>query len=259
MLSRVVMEGVENRSGELDALEAAFRRILPSGFGLGVAGLPDGEAYEVPPGEAACLSGRAIHKRRATFAMGRAAAHRALAEIGVSAAAVGKGGRGEPLWPEGIVGSIAHKDRAAVAVAAPSDLAAGVGVDLEDRFEPLEGYTFRRIARPEELPWAQEAGELAVERVRMLFSAKEAVYKAANAALLAYPGFQDIAFAWDEPKSGFMGKILPRPGLHMPGALDLFTPLIRTDHYIGAFYKLPPGLEPAPEAIAAQRKKGREA
>lgn len=121
---------------------------------------------------------RAVHARRAEFRTARACARDALAALGVGAVAIGRGPHGEPIWPDGIVGSITHcAGYRAAAVARRSDLAA-VGLDAEPDW-PLPVGVFPQVATAQErnrltrLPPACQ-----VDRGRLLFSIKEAVYKA---------------------------------------------------------------------------------
>ncbi|MEV4420566.1 hypothetical protein AB0L40_11415 [Patulibacter sp. NPDC049589] len=50
----------------------------------------------------------AVETRRREFVTGRACAHRALAALGVPVVPIMSGPNREPLWPEGVVGSITH-------------------------------------------------------------------------------------------------------------------------------------------------------
>lgn len=69
-------------------------------------------------------------ERAAELATGRVLARRALELLGRPPAPVGRGTDGEPIWPGGAVGSIAHADGVVLAVVAP-DLGAGLGIDVQ--------------------------------------------------------------------------------------------------------------------------------
>ena len=78
-----------------------------------------------------------------------------------------------PLWPTGIVGSMAHDDTVAVAAMAARRDFLSVGVDVEPA-EPLEPGLLDIVATANERQWAKDdplAG-------RLLFAIKEAIYKA---------------------------------------------------------------------------------
>jgi 4'-phosphopantetheinyl transferase EntD len=143
--------------------------------------------------------GRAVGRRRREFVTGRACSRRALARLGLPATAVGSGARGEPLWPAGVVGSITHCDGyRACAVAHARDVRA-LGVDAEPR-APLPGGVLDAVAssaerralaaHPEGVPWD-----------RLLFSAKEAVFKAWYPLTGRELGFDDVELRID-PRAG---------------------------------------------------------
>jgi len=75
--------------------------------------------------------GSAVDARRREFETGRACARRALGGLGLPAAAIGSGMRGEPLWPAGVVGAITHcaRYRACAVARAGEVLAVGVHFD----------------------------------------------------------------------------------------------------------------------------------
>ena len=67
----------------------------------------------------------------AQFTAGRVCAHLAMARFGVSGAVL-RQPDGAPAWPPGLRGSIAHKERLAIAAAGRSESVAGVGIDVEE-------------------------------------------------------------------------------------------------------------------------------
>ena len=164
------------------------------------------------PEEAALLSPRVVERRRTDFAIGRAAAHRALGALGLAAAVVGRGERGDPLWPAGVVGSITHASGVAVAAVAARQHTAGIGVDLEvvdpSRLSSIASY----VCLPDELTWVD--GSLV--RLTMLFSAKEAVYKALYPTIQAILEFTDVRLAWLSP-AAFEATLLRPAGPYQAG------------------------------------------
>jgi 4'-phosphopantetheinyl transferase EntD len=130
------------------------------------------------PEEAAAVA-NAVAKRRREFADVRAAARRALAELGYPAAPILPGERGAPGWPAGVAGSMTHCDGYRGAVVARDTRFASLGVDAEPCL-PLPEGVLQMISLPEEREaLARLAGRgLAVHGDRLLFCAKEAVYKA---------------------------------------------------------------------------------
>jgi 4'-phosphopantetheinyl transferase EntD len=120
---------------------------------------------------------RAVAKRRAEFTTVRACARRALATLGVPPAPLLPGERGAPRWPEGIVGSMTHCSGYRAAAVAPASHWRGIGIDAEEH-APLPPGVLDMIALPADraalaaLPADGPAWD------RVLFSAKESVYKA---------------------------------------------------------------------------------
>ncbi len=152
---------------------------------------------------------RAVEKRRREFTTARACARRALAELGVAATAIPSGPRGEPQWPRGIVGSITHCDGyRACAVAAGGEFAV-LGVDAEVD-APLPPGVLREIALPEEreLLAAMARREPGPSWDRLLFSAKECVYKAWFPLAGRWLGFEDARVTIDLLQRRFSARLL---------------------------------------------------
>jgi 4'-phosphopantetheinyl transferase EntD len=170
----------------------------------------DGDETLFPEEEA--IVERGVERRRREFATGRACARRALERLGIPAGPIQSGERGEPLWPAGIVGSITHCDGfRACAAAHASDLVT-LGIDAEPH-EPLPDGLLDRIARPEELRMlgALSRSHPDIHWDRLLFSAKESVFKAWFPLTRARLGFQDAALTIDPAGETFSARV-PVPG-----------------------------------------------
>lgn len=140
------------------------------------------ELRDDPPGELfpeeEALVARAVEKRRLEFRSGRLCARRALRALGHEAGPLGVGPRGAPRWPAGFVGSITHCAGYRAAACARSDDLASIGIDAEPN-EPLPGDLLPAIALDDEAAaLARLSADGKVAWDRLLFSAKEAVYKA---------------------------------------------------------------------------------
>ncbi|WNI26213.1 4'-phosphopantetheinyl transferase superfamily protein [Streptomyces sp. ITFR-16] len=151
--------------------------LLPPGaVGAQVYGDPP-EARLLPAEEAAVA--RAVASRRAEFTAVRHCARTALRELGVAYEPLVPGHRGAPRWPDGVVGSMTHCAGFRAAAVARTGVLASLGIDAEpDR--PLRPGMLASLALPGE---RARVAELAAHRPgvawdRLLFSAKEAVYKA---------------------------------------------------------------------------------
>jgi len=203
---------------------------------------PGGDGFLFPE-EDRLLSPRAAVKRRREFGLGRAAAHEAIASLlGVSSRPVGKGEHGEPLWPPGLVGSITHcGDTALAAVGRRADTA-GIGIDLEQLSRATARDISGRVCTARERAWVREAGGPAEERlrVRMLFSAKESVYKAFFPAGGVFLGFGDAELRWDARERAFHGSLLRGAGAPFPAGTPFRVGCRRTREFVFTFLCLPP-------------------
>lgn len=145
-------------------------------------------------------------RRREEFLRGRSAAHLALAHFGVEpTTAIKRGPDGEPLWPEGFVGSITHCHPWTIAVVGRQDEVSAIGVDLEStermRIEDVRTV----ICRPPELAWV--AGGEPVARLTMLFAAKEAIFKAIYPSCLRRFDFLDVELTPVASENGFVATL----------------------------------------------------
>ena len=129
--------------------------------------------------EEAALVARAVAKRRREFAVVRACARRAMEKLGVPRQPILPGERGAPQWPAGLTGSMTHCDGyCAAALVRTGDLAS-LGIDAEPH-GPLPEGVLESVSLPAERDRLRELAEAqpAVHWDRLLFSAKESVYKA---------------------------------------------------------------------------------
>ncbi len=140
---------------------------------------------------------RAVPRRQREYAAGRSAARQAMVAMGWPAAAVRSAADRSPVWPAGVVGSIAHTHSACVAVVARQTDMATVGIDLEDN-QPIEADLWPTICTPAELTFlltqpAHRQGVL----VKHLFAAKEAVYKCQFPLTQRMLDFQEVEVVFD--------------------------------------------------------------
>lgn len=174
------------------------------------ADLTDAALY---PEEEAAVA-RAVESRRREFTTVRACARTALRSLGVPGAPIVPGPRREPQWPAGVVGSLTHcAGYRGAAVARGTDLAA-LGIDAEPH-AGLPAGVLQAVAGPDE----QAALHRLAERSpgycwdRLLFCAKEAVYKAWYPLTGRWLGFADAAIEID-PAGTFAARLLvPGPAL----------------------------------------------
>lgn len=134
----------------------------------------------------------AVAKRQHEFSTGRVLARGLLSRLGYPDFPLLRADDRIPLWPAGIVGSISHAGTVCLAAAARTDDSRGIGLDLEPD-EPVDAEIERVVCRDAEHEWVAEAGEPERgRRRRIVFSVKEAVYKAFYPRTRTFWSFQDV-------------------------------------------------------------------
>ena len=168
-----------------DDLDLALLRSELTAYGVLVA------ARRIGPGDETAFAdprpGARVEVRRASGAA-RIAARRLLHELGADEAApLPRLPSGAPAWPAGIVGSLAHDEAFALAAAARGGRLVGLGVDVEPA-EPLPAEIVDMVVSAAE---RRETGNDGVAQ-RLIFVAKEAVYKAIHPLDGTWLDFPDI-------------------------------------------------------------------
>ncbi|HET7254563.1 MAG TPA: 4'-phosphopantetheinyl transferase superfamily protein [Xanthobacteraceae bacterium] len=152
--------------------QSAIDTLSFPGVKLGHRLISPGDEDALLTEEAAAFAGSVVKVRRASGAA-RIVARQLLQQFGHPPCALPKGAAGAPVWPAGIIGSMAHDSRIAVAAVGMRADVGALGVDIEPA-EPLPSELLDLVATPQEqLKLAHDA-----YRGRLLFVAKEAVYKA---------------------------------------------------------------------------------
>jgi 4'-phosphopantetheinyl transferase EntD len=150
-----------------------------------------GQPVVIHPQEAAMVA-RSGEKHRRDFTLGRFCAHAALAQLGGAGGAIGRGGNGAPVWPAGFSGSITHTAGYAAALVARTSCFLSLGVDAER----VGGIGDNLIPRLFDTAERALLADLTEERRKLvatiLFSAKEATFKALNPVTGKKLSFQDI-------------------------------------------------------------------
>jgi 4'-phosphopantetheinyl transferase EntD len=181
--------------------------VLPAA-GAAAANLASAELYADPPGlvpmpEEEPLIARSVAKRRNEFITARHCARIALGELGFPPVPILKGDKGEPCWPEGVVGSLTHCAGYRGAVVGRAGVVRSVGVDAEPH-DVLPDGVLDAISLP------AERGEMTslpagMHWDRILFCAKEATYKAWFPLTKRWLGFEDAHITFDVDGSGRAG------------------------------------------------------
>jgi 4'-phosphopantetheinyl transferase EntD len=187
-----------------------IEQLLPRGV-VAVEAFADRPDEEAHPGEADLIA-NAVESRRREFITARRCAREALRRLGRPPVPIRPGERREPQWPPGVVGSITHcAGYRGVAVAPATDIAA-VGIDAEPHLPLPDGVLDAVTANGD----AEQLTGLARQHPathwdRLLFSAKESVYKAWFPLTRRWLGFEDASLTIDPGTRAFTARI------HVPG------------------------------------------
>lgn len=167
--------------------------------------LPDSVLH---PSEAEVIAG-AVERRRREFATVRGCARWALAALGHPPVPLLPGPAGAPRWPAGTTGSMTHCDGYRAAAVARARETASIGIDAEPA-HPLPPDVVDMVVLP-----AEQAALAALRHVdpatpwdRLLFSCKEAVYKAWYPLTRSWLGFDQVAVIVDPQARRFTARLL---------------------------------------------------
>jgi len=193
-----------------------IERLLPPAISV-VATREDDPGTALFPEEAALL-GRTTEGRQAEFVTARCCARAALRRLGREDAAILRGPRREPQWPAGIVGSITHCDGYRAAAVAPAADVLTVGIDAEPHFV-LPSDAAERALSDEERVWVRQA-PAGIHWDRVIFSAKECVYKAWFPLARRWLGFDEAAIEIDPATATFRARLLIKPPDDVPAEFN---------------------------------------
>ena len=189
-----------------------MEELLPLGVSVFECRADDESTFLFP--EERPLVGRAVESRIREFTIARSCARQALGKLGFPPVPILRGPKGEPLWPAGIVGSITHcKGYRAAAVAMQSNISAiGIDAEIDDALPPE---VLKSICVEEEIAWlSQEHDRLRWDRI--IFSAKESVYKAWFPFTRRWLGFEEVAITIEAAGNSFSAQ----PLVNLPSELD---------------------------------------
>jgi 4'-phosphopantetheinyl transferase EntD len=159
------------------------------------------------PGEEDLIAD-AVENRRREFITARRCAREALARLGYPPAPIRSGPKREPKWPSGVVGSITHTNGFRAAAVALRGAVVSIGVDTEQN-SPLPDGIEERIALAAESEMLTQLTSAfpATHWDRILFSAKESIYKAWYPLTGRWLGFENAHLIID-PAGTFLARLL---------------------------------------------------
>ncbi|MFG1806743.1 4'-phosphopantetheinyl transferase [Streptomyces sp. NPDC049040] len=213
-----------------------IEHLLPPGVASRAAYGDELDHVPVLPEETAAVA-RAVPKRKHEYAAGRACARAALGQLGIPPGPIPRDSRrGAPQWPAGVVGSITHCDGyRAAAVARTADILT-LGIDAEPHDRLPEGVFDAIVATDAERAALAAVTQSApgVHWDRLLFSAKETVYKAwypfhhrmlgFHEAELLFTADPDVPGTGTPDRGGYTARVLvPGPLLAEGKGPEVFT------------------------------------
>lgn len=146
----------------------------------------------------------ASETRRLEYLSVRWCAYMALSSLGHRPLAIRSGPSGEPIWPRGICGSMTHcLGYRAAAVARSSDYRS-IGIDAEpNEVLPVDVEEFVASKREQEELEELRASRPEISWDRLLFSAKECVYKVCFPLTRQWLDFSDVGISFDLENDSF--------------------------------------------------------
>lgn len=155
-------------------------------------------------------------KRKADHLAGRIAAAYALNERTIP----GIGPSGEPLWPDGISGSITHSGTQAMAVVAPYP--AFIGIDSEAILAENEAREIKDgIIDAQEERVLSRSGYPFALALTLVFSAKESLFKALFPKVKSYMGFDSARITMLDKETLMLALTRPLTGFDEGTAFTL--------------------------------------
>jgi len=159
-------------------------------------------------------------QRRREFTAGRVCARRVLQTLGIECFPLRVGEGRAPLWPPTVIGSISHCDGFCAAVAMrPVDGVLGIGLDVEPS-GPLDEEVVALVCTEVERVWCRSAPFLTEGAWgKIIFSAKESVYKALFPVSGLFLEFQDVELEIDPAVMRFRARLTPSAPCSLPEAI----------------------------------------
>jgi len=172
------------------SLKRSIEQLSSSDILVGCRAILPGDESALMEEEARSIPARVLDMRRASGAA-RVLGRELLVRMGFAACAIPKGAAGGPVWPSGVVGSLAHDDAIAVAAVGRSETISALGIDIEPA-SPLPAELRDLVVTPRE----QAGLDQDPCRGRLFFAAKEAVYKAVASLDGTLLDYHDIELDW---------------------------------------------------------------
>ena len=202
--------------------------------------LSDSTDFILHPEEEKISASFGSSKRRAEFSLGRYCAHRALSKFELESVPILRiAETREPCWPESVRGSITHSEGFAAAAVGFAKDVSGIGIDLESLSRVVDFNIRRHVCVDKEREFLESLPtEQANRYLRIIFSAKESIFKCFFPISQTYLYFQDAEIIIDENNSEFSFSLLKActgitsAGFQHSGRFSIKDDLLLTSIYI---------------------------
>ena len=179
-------------------------------------------------------------KRRAEFSLGRYCARRALSKFELESVPILRNTENrEPHWPKSVRGSITHSEGFAAAAVGMTKDVSGIGIDLESLSRVVDFNIRRHVCVKKEREFMESlTAEQANRYLRIIFSAKESIFKCFFPISQTYLYFHDAEIIIDDKNSEFSFLLskafngIPPAGFQHSGRFLIKDDLLLTSIYI---------------------------
>jgi 4'-phosphopantetheinyl transferase EntD len=185
----------------INGAQSRFSALLPSDAAIVEATDEDMWSHGLLPEEAACLRS-ASHKRLREFTAGRNCARGVLELLGCNAAPILVGESRQPILPAEAAVSVTHSEGYCAAAGVRKDTCLSIGIDTETNRE-LDVELRDLICTGQELVSIARLPRVACDWHKLVFSAKESLYKAWYPLCHRYIDFLEVTLQIDPRKSAF--------------------------------------------------------
>lgn len=215
----------------MNAIQSQMQDYLQEWFKLSKVGISIAEIDESRPLWPTELTYvvQAVPERRVEFSTGRHCARQALRQLGLPYQAIPVGTWREPLWPQGVIGSITHEREICIALALFKRPYQGVGIDLMRKHLTDENDLSAWILTSQEK--SQLAACSLVNHTSLVFSIKESVIKVVSSMAGRFIDLREIQVlhlhdnVFTAQCTGYEGKITG----HWVAVADLWLTAAKID------------------------------
>ncbi len=202
--------------------------------------LSDSTDFILHPEEEKISASLGSSKRRSEFSLGRYCAHRALSKFELGSVPILRNAETrEPCWPKAVRGSITHSEGFAAAAVGFAKDVSGIGIDLECLSRVVDFNIRRNVCVDKEREFLESLPtEQANRYLRIIFSAKESIFKCFFQISQTYLYFQDAEIIIDENNSEFSFLLskactgITSAGFQHSGRFSIKDDLLMTSIYI---------------------------